>query len=195
MIIDGLLLIIAGWGFFQGYSRGIIKTVFTVFSFVFGLMVAFKLAPAATRFVETLTKSDHPVNFLIGFFLSFMLTMILVRMIAKFMERAMQSAHINIINQLAGGILLSSLYTLVFSTFVWFGDISHILSEEIRDTSMTYPVLKTFPKKMKGAYEYLKPSFQEFWQESVKFIDKMEEKSVEKTEDAPTIFDIPDEDQ
>ncbi len=193
MIIDGLLLVFAGWGFYQGFSRGIIKTVFTVFSIIFGLTVAFKLAPAATRFFDSLLKSDSPINFILGFLLSFFLTMIIIRLAARFLEKAMRGANVNIINQTAGGFLLTALYTLIFALFVWFGDKSHIINDDTRESSVTYPYLKEFPDKMKTAYEYIKPSFQEFWQESVKFLDRMEEKTLEETETAPHIFDIPDE--
>ncbi|MEZ4958047.1 MAG: CvpA family protein [Saprospiraceae bacterium] len=192
-MIDGLLLVIAGWGFYQGYSRGIISTVFTAFSFIFGLMVAFKLSPASTRFIDSLFKNDNPINFVIGFLLAFFITMIIIRTIAKYLEKALQSANINIINQVMGGMLLASIYTLIFTLFVWFADKSHIINDDTRKASKTYPYLKEFPGKMKTVYEYVKPSFQEFWQESVKFLDRMEEKSVEETETAPTIFDVPDE--
>ena len=193
MIIDIIFLLVAGWGFYQGYSRGIIKTVFTVFSFVFGLMIAFKLAPAATRFLETAFHTDNPLTFIAGFLMAFILTMIVIRMIAQFIEKTLQAANINVINQVAGGLLMGSLYTLLLSMMLWFGDKSHIVTQETTKGSISYPFLKEFPAKMKIAYEYAKPTFQEFWQESVKFIDRLEEKSMQKTESQPTIFDIPDE--
>ncbi len=193
MIIDVLFLIIAGWGFYQGYSRGIIKTVFTVFSIVFGLMVAFKFTPAATRFLETALHSSSPLNFVGGFLLVFVLTMLIIRMAAQFFEKALQAANINFINQVTGGMLLGALYTLVYSLLLWFGDQAHIITAENSQGSMTYQHLRAFPTKMKGVYNYIKPGFQDFWHESVRFIDRMEDKSMEKTESQPTIFDIPEE--
>ncbi len=193
MMIDILFLLIAGWGFYQGYSRGIIKTVFTAFSIVFGLMVAFKFTPAATRFLETAFHSTSPLNFIGGFLLAFLLTMIIIRMAAQFFEKTLQAANINFINQAAGGVLLASLYTLVYSLLLWFGDQSHIITPENSKGSMTYTHLRSFPSKMKGVYQYIKPGFQDFWHESVRFIDRMEEKSIQNTEQQPTIFDIPDD--
>lgn len=195
MIIDIIFLLIAGWGFYQGYSKGIIKTVFTIFSIIFGLMIAFKFAPAATRFLETAFHTDSPFTFVGGFLMAFILTMIIIRLVAQFIERALRSANINVINQFAGGILMVSIYTLVYSLLIWFGDKSHIIKPETSAESISYPFLKAFPGKMKNVYEIIKPSFQEFWQESVKFIDRMEEKSMEETESQPTIFDIPEEEE
>jgi membrane protein required for colicin V production len=195
MIVDILFLLIAGWGFYQGYSRGIIKTVFTIFSIVFGLMIAFKLAPASTRFLETAFHTDSPLTFIAGFLLAFILTMVVIRMAAQFIERTLQAANINVINKFAGGLLMVSLYTLIYSMMLWFGEKSHIVTDQTAKESISYPFLKEFPGKMKIAYNYAKPAFQEFWQESVKFVDRLEEKSMEKTESEPTIFDIPDEQQ
>jgi membrane protein required for colicin V production len=193
MTIDVIFLIVAGWGFYQGYSRGIIKTVFTVFSVIFGLMVAFKFAPAATRFIETAFSSTSPFNFALGFLLAFVLAMIIIRMAAQFFEKTMQAANIAVLNKFAGGVLLCSLYTLVYSLLLWFADKSHIITPENSAQSMTYNQLRAFPSKMKGVYEFIKPGFQDFWHESVRFIDKMEERSMERTEAQPTIFDIPEE--
>ncbi|MBI5914049.1 MAG: CvpA family protein, partial [Bacteroidetes bacterium] len=145
MIIDILFLIVGGWGFYQGYSRGIIKTVFTVFSIIFGLMAAFKFAPAATRFLETAFHSTSPLTFVAGFLLAFVLTMLLIRMTAQFFEKMLRSANINVINQFAGGVLLGSLYTLIYSLLLWFGDKSHIVTAENSAGSITYQHLRAFP--------------------------------------------------
>lgn len=193
MVIDALFLIIGGWGFYQGYSKGIIKTVFTVFSVIFGLLVAFKFTPAATRFIETAFNSNSAFNFIAGFLLAFVATMIFIRLIASTFEKILQTANINVINKFAGGLLLGALYTLFYSLLLWFAEKSHIVTQETQNESFTYTYLRAFPNKMKGVYEFIKPGFQDFWRESVKFIDKMQEKSMEQTESEPTIFDIPDE--
>lgn len=195
MVIDILLLIFAGWGFYQGYSRGIISTFFTVFSVLFGIVAAFKLTPGAARMLETSFQLERTASFPIGFILTLVLSLFLVRMIGQFIESGLEKANINFINQTAGGILLASLYTLLFSVLLWFGTEATIVTKETSSTSMSYPYLKEFPGKMKGVYEYLKPAFKDFWQESIHFLDKLDEgKGVEETESEPNIFDLPDED-
>lgn len=195
MVIDILLMIFAGWGFYQGYSRGIISTFFTVFSILFGIVAAFKLTPGAARMLETSFKLEHTISFPIGFLLTLILSLLLIRMLGQFIENGLERANINFINQTAGGILLASLYTLLYSVLLWFGTESTIVTKETSSTSITYPYLKEFPGKMRGVYDYVKPAFKDFWQESIQFLDKLEDgKGVEETESEPNIFDIPDED-
>lgn len=192
MIIDILFLIIAGWGFYQGFTRGIIRTFFTIFSVLFGLVVAFKLSPAATRFLETAFNTESPFTFVAGFLMVFLLVMIAIRLLASFFEKALRTANINIINQVAGGALLAALYTLFFSYLLWFADASHVTTEKTKQESITYGQLVEFPTKMKKVYAYVKPAFQDFWNESVRFLDRIEEQNLEETESQPTIFDVPE---
>ncbi len=194
MIIDILFLIVAGWGFYQGFTRGIIKTFFTIFSILFGMVVAFKLSPAATRFLETAFDTESAFTFVAGFLLVFLLTMIVIRLIAKFFESALQSANINFINQVVGGIVLGALYTLMLSYLIWFADASHIIKDKTKKESMTYVQLKEFPSRMKSVYEYVKPAFRDFWNESVRFMDRLEEQNLEQSDSQHTIFDVPEED-
>jgi membrane protein required for colicin V production len=194
MVIDAILAIVAIWGFYMGFSRGIIKTVFTIISLLFGFMAAVRFGPAATRFLEDIFNSNEPLMFIAGFLLAFFLTMIIIRLIASGLEELLKTANINVINQVAGGILFGALNILIFSVLVWFGRRSHIVTDETISKSFSYTYLEKFPGKMRGLYDTLKPSFMEFWDESVKFMDRMEEKmEMERTESEPVIRDISDD--
>ena len=192
MAIDIIFAIVLLYGFYVGYSRGIIGTVFTVLSIVFGLMAAFKFAPAATRFLETAFNSNSPLMFLAGFILAFVGTMLLIRFLARGLEGILQTININFINQIAGGILLSAIMVLIYSVLLMFAERSHMITDDTRQRSMTYPYLQQFPDQMQGVYAYTKPIFLEFWDESVEFMDKMEEMSVKRNDSNPNIFDIED---
>ncbi len=193
MIIDLFTFIIGGWGAYQGFTRGIIRTILTVFSILFGLVVAFKLTPAATRFLETAFDSENPFLFLGGFLMVFVLTMIIIRITSRFLEGALQAAKINILNQFLGALLLSSLYLLLFSYVIQFAEASRIITDKTRQESVTLPLLKALPSKMKSVYEFVKPAFKDFWNESIRFLEKMEEQAPTQTESKPTIFDVPEE--
>ncbi len=192
-MIDLFFLIAAGYGFFLGFYRGIIQTIFTILSYVFATLAAFKLSPATSKFLETATGTEHPLMFLAGFLIAFFGTMFLIRFISRAISEGMEAANVNIINQMAGGLLLASLMTLVYSLMLWFAAEAHILQAEYTENSLTYPFLKEYPKTVWNALGSIKPVLKDFWEHSVDFMDRIEEVSIEKTESDPNVYDIPDD--
>jgi len=195
MTLDIIFVLVAALGFWAGYSRGIIKTFFTVVSFTIGLLAAFKMAPAFTKFLEDLTKNDNPLMFIAGFLLSFIIMMVVLRLIARALEGLLKSANINFINQIIGGAVLGAIAILVYSTMVWFADKSHMIDQNTKDTSITYIYTKEFPGQMRVVGEQLKPVFTDFWNEALDFMDRMEDMSVQRSESDPTIYDIEEEEE
>jgi len=191
MIIDIVFAIVAAYGFYLGFSKGIIKTVFTVLSVLFGLMAAFKFSPAMTDFLES-TFSSHPMMFLVGFLLSFVLTMVFIRMIARFLEGALETANINILNQLAGGLLLTSLLVLMYSAILWFGNQSRLIDQQTKDDSITYDYLEQYPQEVWKVAKGLGPTLENFWDHSLDFFDEVEDMGLQKEETKSEIIDLDD---
>lgn len=193
MVIDIVLVICALYGFYLGFSKGIISTVLSVFSVIFGVLAAFKFAPKMTEVLQTTLNNQTPLMFIAGFVLTFVVVMLIIRMFAKGLEGILKSARINVINQVFGGALLSGLMILVFSIMVWFGDQSHIIDQSTKKESISYPYLEPFPTIVWSFGKQLKPAFQEFWAHSLDVLDKIEDMSVKRTESNPSVYDIPDD--
>lgn len=192
MVIDVIFAIVAGYGFYIGFSRGIIKTVFTVISVIFGVIAAFRFGPFMTEVLESTFNSDNPLMFLAGFLLAFVLTMVLIRMFSSAIENVLESANINIVNQAAGGILTAGTMVLIYSVMLWFGDKSHLINNEAKRESMTYDYIEHFPEQVWAVGKQLKPTFENFWDHSIDFMDELEEMSLQRSEDSE-IFDIEEE--
>ncbi len=195
MIIDIIFAILAGYGFYLGFSRGIIQTVFTILSVAFGLMAGFRFGPQTTKFLETVFNDNNPLWFIAGFLLSFVLTMVIIRLFARGVEGILQSANINIINKVAGGALLAGLMILMYSMILWFGEKSHLIDDTTKSQSLTYDYLEEFPNTVWALGERIRPTFVEFWDHSIDFMDKLEEMSVERSESDPSIYDLPDDEE
>jgi len=195
MTLDIIFVLVAALGFWMGYSRGIIKTVFTILSFTIGLLAAFKMAPAFTKFLEDLTKNDNPLMFIAGFLLSFIIMMVILRLISRGLEGLLKSANINFINQIMGGAVLGAGAILIYSSLLWFADKSHMIDPETKKTSITYTYTKEFPGQMQVVAAQLKPVFTDFWNEALDFMDKMEDMSVQRSEADPTIYDIEEDEE
>jgi len=188
MAIDIILVIFTIYGFWVGFSRGIIGTVFTVLSYVFGVLAAMKLSPSVTRLLEEQFYAS-PFMFIAGFLLTFIGTMALLRLIGRSLEGVLKSVNINIVNQVMGGTLSAAFMILIFSVLMSFAEASKMVDDKTVQTSMSYPYVKQFPKQMKVVYEKAKPIFLTFWDESTEFMDRVEEMT-EKTDGNPDIFDI-----
>lgn len=193
MAIDLLFLIAAGYGFFIGYSRGIVQTIFTALAYLFGLMAAFKFAPIATDILVNLFGNDSALMVLVGFTVTFFITILVIRLISNGIEELLEVAHVNIVNQFAGGILMASFIVLIYSVLVWFADEARLIEEKTKEQSISYEFLKAYPMKAKKVGVAFLPVFQTFWDQSVTLMDKLKKTGVEKIESDPHIYDIPDD--
>jgi len=182
MVIDIIFALTVLYGFYLGFSRGIISTVFTLLSLTFGLMAAFKFAPGMTLFLERSFSSNSPLMFLAGFLLSFTVTMVILRMIARGLEGILKTANINVINQMAGGVLLAGILVLFYSFLLWFADSGHMLDQQTKDESFTYIYLEQFPGEVRELGTRVRPVFEEFWDQSMEMMDRLERMSIEQTE-------------
>jgi membrane protein required for colicin V production len=193
MVIDVVFAIFALWGFYLGFVRGIIKTVFTIMSVVFGLMMAFRFGPQMTDILEQLL-SDNALMFVAGFLLTFVLTMLVIRLIARVLEGALESANINFINQAIGGTFMAALTILLYSVLLWFGDRSHLIDDESKDTSSTYVYLEQYPEMIWEWGGKARPILEDFWDHSIEFMDRLEDAQTREESD-PVIYDMPDEEE
>lgn len=192
MVIDIIFAAAAIWGFYLGFSRGIIKTIFTILSVVFGLMIAFRFGPDITVLLER-TVSDNALMFIAGFLLTFVLTMVGIRLFANFLEGALESANINFINQIIGGFFMAGLIVLVYSMLIWFGDRSRLIEDATKAESISYAYLEQYPEQVWKWSGKARPVIEDFWDHSLEFMDRLDKAKVEREESDPYIYDIPDD--
>lgn len=95
-------------------------------------------------------------------------------MIGKGLEKILETAHINFINQIAGGILSSLISLVIFSSIIWFLDQIKVIHPETQKTSLSYPMLKQVPEKSRAVFTKIKPFFSEFWEKTRQAMDKVD---------------------
>ena len=189
MVIDIVCLIFLAYGFWVGYSRGIISTVLSLTSYLFGVLAAMKFGPiAADMIFEAFPAVTSAGAFAIGVVLLFFLTLILFRILARGLTGFMERVNINLINQVLGGLLSGLFFTFIFSGLVYFGDRSKIISDELRANSITYPVLVQLPDIVIERAKQLFPIFYDFYEQAVDAMDRLKD-NVERGE-SDSIFDL-----
>ncbi len=101
-------------------------------------------------------------------------------MIGNAVEKLLETAHINFINQIAGGVVSALIALVIYSSIVGFCDKIKIIKEDVKTSSITYPILATIPEKSKDFLEKAKPFFSEFWQRTQEAINKVDQSMPQK---------------
>ncbi len=179
MGIDLFFLIAVGYGFFLGFSRGILGTILGIMGFLLALVTAFKFAPAMSDFFQRAFHTENPITFLGGFMTTFLIGLFFFNWLRKMLEAGLAKANLSIINQVAGGFLMAALLITAYSGVIKFMDSAGLIDEAKKD-SQSYPILETFPKKTKAVWVKARPMFIEFWNESIEFLDRMQELEQQK---------------
>lgn len=179
MFLDILTCLLVAFGFYQGFSRGLIKTVFATLSLVIGIVAALKLSPIVIGLLQSAFSINPAVTFVLGFVLTFIVVMALIRFIGNSLEKVVKSIHIGGVDKLLGGLMLSLFYALLVSFGVYFVDKVELISDEVKQASFTYPLLEPMPRAAQGVGEKVRPIFNEFWDKMLLTMDAVKEKGEE----------------
>jgi len=179
MFIDIVACLLIAYGFYQGFTRGLIKTVFASLSLLIGVVAALKLSPIVINLLQNAIDVNPAITFVAGFVLTFIVVMALIRFIGNKIEKVMKAVQIGGINKLLGGILLGGFYALLISFGVYFMDKVSLLSDEVKTSSFTYPYLEPLPEASRGVGEKLRPLFTGFWDKMMETMDVIKDKGEE----------------
>ena len=177
MYIDIFLALVLAFGFYVGYNRGIIKSLFAVVSLIVAVLAAMKLSPLTITFLDNQLSWDPRWIVVLGFVLTFMVVVIGVRYLGKMVEGAMAKLEINFINKMMGGSVSAFLFLVVFSTFIWFMDDVNLISQKTKEESMTYEAVRPVPQMVATLGRQVKPLFQEFWDKTSEAMDRIREEA------------------
>lgn len=191
MIIDVIFAVLALYGFWVGYSRGIIKTVLTTVSFLFGFMAAAKFSPTVSSMLQDWIDGPGTIMLPAAFILTFILTLVLFRMIANGLEGMLEAVNINFINQMMGGAIAMFFFIFLYSVLVSFANNSRMIEEATKEESMTYSLMEPIPDYAWEAGQRVWPVFQEFYQHALDVMDQIDN-SVERNQN-DRFFDIEEE--
>lgn len=192
MILDAICLIFLAYGFWVGYSKGIISTVLNLTSYIFGILAAMKFGPVMGDLLGDIFSSTAGAwkggLFILGTIVTFFLTLVLFRILARGLTGILESVNINFINQILGGILSGGFFLVVFAALVSFGNRAQIITPEAREQSLTYPIIEPLPDFVWARGKSLYPVFQDFYDRAAEAMDHLRD-NVDKDE-SDTIFDI-----
>lgn len=193
MIIDLLCAIVGLYGFWVGYSRGIIKTVLTTISFLFGFMAAAKFSPTVSTMLQDMIEAPGTIMLPAAFLLTFILTLVLFRMLANGLEGMLEAVNVNFINQIAGGGISMFFFVFLYSVLVSFADNSRMIDPDTKQESFSYQILEPLPDYAWSLGKSVWPVFQEFYQYALDVMDQIDTQVQRQENDR--FFDIEEDEE
>ena len=174
MAIDIICLIFAAYGFYVGYTKGIISTVLTLASYVIGLLAAMKFGPVAGDLLfESFPAVSKGGAFLLGVVLVFFLMLLLFKLVARGLTSFLEAINVNVVNQLLGGIVSGLFFVFIFSGLVLLGDGSRVITDDLRRTSITYEPLTQIRETIWEKGKTIFPIFRDFYDQAIDSMDRM----------------------
>ena len=175
MVIDIIACLIIAYGFYSGYKKGLISTVFGVVSLIIGIVAALKISPIVINILKGFIPLQPSIVFIIGFILTFFLVMLLIRFIGNKIESIFNAAQLNSVNKLLGGALMGLVFAIMIGYLLYGMDRLSLIAPSTKTSSITYPLLSTLPAKSNEMAETLKPVFKGFWDTMMDTMDAIKE--------------------
>lgn len=182
MAIDIACTAVFMFGFWHGYSRGIIYTIFNVLTWLFGITLAFKMAPVTRNILQNIVASDSDLMVILAFGINMAFVLLLVKMAARSLEGVMNFAFLGLANRAMGGIFTGGVYVLIFSILLYFVNMARALNEQTLAESKTFPYLKTMPPKAWSMAKRFQPMALELFNDSNSWIDSLKSEGIQRTE-------------
>lgn len=177
MFLDIIVAITVSLGFYLGYNRGLIKTVFDTLSLVIGVLAALKLSPIVINLIQSVLNTSPALTFLMGVVITFIGVMIIIRFFGRKIEDVFKAININFMNKIAGGTLQAVFFAYLLSLSFYLVDIIKLIKPDVKMASITYSLLEPLPEKGKAVFASLKPMFQTFWSKTLETMDTIEKKA------------------
>jgi len=181
-MIDIIAAVLLAFGFYNGYNKGIIQTVFNTLSIFIGILAALKLSPIIINLLESVITTAPAITFILGFALTFILFLGIIRYAGKKLEHLFKAVHLNFVNKILGGALMAIFFLVIFSYGVWGLNQLGVLNKTTSDNSIAYPIVQPIPQASQEMFVKLKPVFTDFWDKVVETMDKVKEKGENLTE-------------
>ncbi len=171
MAIDLMFLIMVSYGFYFGYAYGLIRVVIFVLSLVVAMGVAMYVTPTTTKLLQETLEINSALLPFISFVVTLVGVMLLARILFMMLEENINSKQINKVTQLIGGLLMSAVFTFLFSVLITFFSAASVIKPTIRENSKFLIYIEKIPVHgtdiirfvmpfMEGFLDYMRDAFE-----------------------------------
>ena len=146
MYLDIVISLLLIFGFYYGFSKGIIKPVITLSSIVFALLIANITMPFGKAFLQQWFDLNPNWLPLLSFVALFVLSILLIRGLGALLEAFIKLIYLNIINRCVGGLTFSLVFLMLISVFIKAGNYFNLFTYELKEESILFEYVEAvFP--------------------------------------------------
>lgn len=177
MALDLIAALLITYGFYVGFSRGLVKTVVDTLSILIALVVALKFSPILIGYFQEILKFHPSVEFILGFLFVFFFTMLLFKFIGDRIEDIFKAVGVNFVNQFAGGVLLGLVFAFCAGALLALGTNLKLIPEDTMQQSRLYGHLLDVSKEGWAILDTFKSIFSEFWGKFMDTLDQVKDRA------------------
>lgn len=138
MLIDIAFLLFIGFGFWRGFTRGIIVAIFSFLAWSIGLLGALKFSSWGAFFLRDNLGIKTNYNPIISFVLIMIVISLIIYFMGKILEKMIQVVQMGWLNKTLGGLLKASIYFLMYCVIIWLFNKAGSISPEVKAQSKLF---------------------------------------------------------
>ena len=172
-MIDLIFLVFIVIGVIKGIQRGFIIAIFSILAIIIGLAAAMKLSTVVAGYMEDSMSVSAKWLPVISFVLVFVVVVILVRLVANLLQKTVEVTFLGWVNRIAGVLLYTFLYTIVFSILLFFAGQLQLMKPETITDSRIYPWVEPIGPYVINGVGKIFPLFRDMFQTLTAFFADM----------------------
>lgn len=153
-VVDLFFIVMASFGFYFGYTFGLMKVLLWAASFAVAILAAMAFTPMITNLIDNTFNVDSFALPFVVFLMSTSVILLFVRILTKIIEEAVEDKRGNFISQLVGALGMSLCFTLLYCVLITFfgqaGVISLVFNEDVKVAKSDKFVLLGVPDETIG---------------------------------------------
>lgn len=178
MVLDILFAIVFIAGFYYGYQKGVVNTIFSILGFVLGTLIITKFNEKMTIYLSQHTSMNQSYLPIVSIFCLIVFIALFFKLMSWSSEQLLKSFSLTSVNRIIGGALFSSLVTFLFSTLLWYANQAHYLESETKEKSMTYAFVQPLSPLFTNAVGTAVPAFKDMYSNMSNEMDSVQTKHV-----------------
>ena len=125
-------------GFYYGFQKGIVRSTFSIASFIFGLFIASTQLDLGVALIKEWFVFNDAWYPIFAFLFLFVFVVFVIRLSAYLIEKFLQISLLNIFNRLIGGVAFTGVISVIMSLIVQVGLLLNLFTSNLINESILF---------------------------------------------------------